>query len=62
MEIYTIPGLVFAGYTCNPQINNGKPMPLYDIAEPHDGKLSINTAEGWNAMVEREEALRRECM
>lgn len=62
MERYTIPGLTFAGYTCNLQVNNGKPIPLYDIAEPHDGRLSINTLEGWNAMVEREEALRRERM
>lgn len=62
MERYTVPGLVFAGYTCNPLVNNGKPIHLYDIAEPHDGRLSINTVEGWNAMVEREEALRRERM
>lgn len=55
-------GFVFAGYVCNPQINNGEAIPLYDIADPPAGRASINTVEGWNAMVEREEALRHGCM
>ena len=55
-------GLVFAGYICNPHISNGEAIPLYDIADPPAGRASINTVEGWNALVEREEAARHERM
>lgn len=45
-----IPGLVFAGYTSHPQVNGWQPVPLYDFAERTDGRPSINTTEGWNAL------------
>jgi len=46
-----IPGLRFVGYFCDPEINNGEPTPRYEFAPPPPGKLSINTLEGWTAMV-----------
>ena len=44
-----IPGLVFTAYRSDPLINEGAPIPCYEVAERIDGKPSINTLEGWNA-------------
>ena len=57
-----LPGLVFAGYTADPRVNGGQPVPLYELAERTDGKPSINTVEGWNALVEEQERRYREKM
>ena len=57
-----IPGLVFAGFTSNPQVNGGRPVLLYEFAERTDGRPSINTVEGWNALVEAQERRHREKM
>lgn len=62
MKEYAVQCLVFAGYVSDPHVNNGEAIPLYDIADPPAGIASINTVEGWNAMVERAEALRHGCM
>ena len=45
-----IPGCIFAGYTEHPDINDGKPFPLFEPIMPKD-RPSINTLDGWNAMV-----------
>ena len=53
-----IKGLVFAGYVSDPRVNNGAEVPLYEPAGGKDRRQSINTAEGWNALVERMESQR----
>ena len=45
-------GLVFVGTISNPHINGGAELPLYEIAVS-EGKLSINTLQGWNALCDR---------
>lgn len=55
-----LPGLVFAGYTADPRVNGGQPVPLYEFAERKDGRPSINTVEGWNEFAEDQERRNRE--
>lgn len=43
--VYTGKAVVFAG--------SEVALPLYEFAAPADGCPSINTLEGWNALVER---------
>lgn len=42
-----------AAFISLPPYNNGLPIPLFDFKPPQDGRLSINTLEGWNALVAR---------
>lgn len=48
--LHHIPGLIYVKTVTNPNVNQGKPVALFEPAAPKD-KPSINTAEGWNAMV-----------
>ena len=43
--VYAEKAVVFAG--------SGSALPLYEFAAPADGRPSINTMEGWNALVEK---------
>ena len=48
--LYHIPGLVYVGSIENPDVNHGDPVPLFELITPKN-RPSINTLEGWNAMV-----------
>lgn len=51
-EAPQIPGFVYTGkVVIFPE--TGAALPLYEFAAPADGRPSINTLEGWNALVER---------
>lgn len=49
-----IPGLRLVGQIQNPYVNGGAALPLYEMVAP-EGKLSINTVEGWNALCEAQD-------
>lgn len=44
---FDVPGLRYVGQVSHPQVNNGEPVPQFEPVAP-EGKLSINTLEGWN--------------
>ena len=45
-------GMCCVSEVAHPQINDGRPLPLFDPASPKD-RPSINTMEGWNAAAEK---------
>ncbi len=52
-DAMTLPGLAFTGYIENAAVNNGKGVPLYEMAPPRDPtRPDINTREGWNALAD----------
>lgn len=46
-EATEIQGMRFVGFT---KTQMGKVVPLYEPVKPAEGKLDINTFEGWNAL------------
>lgn len=54
MNLFELPGLSFVGYIRGDNINHGTPIPLFDPAPPPEGRVSINTLEGWNAAVDKQ--------
>lgn len=42
-----------AAFISLPPYNSGLPIPLFNFKPPQDGQLSINTLEGWTALVAR---------
>ena len=55
-DLYGRPGLRFVGEMSHPQVNRGRPIPVFEPVAPHD-RPSINTLEGWNSLAERPENL-----
>lgn len=51
MNLCDIPGCTFVGYIQANNVNGGRPVPLFEPTAPTD-RPSINTLEGWNAMVD----------
>lgn len=47
---FHLPGAVFAGMCSNSRVNGGQSVPLFEPKGRTDGKPSINTREGWNAL------------
>ena len=45
-------GMRGVGEVSHPQINDGRPLPLFEPVSPKD-QHSINTMEGWNAAAEK---------
>lgn len=52
MDLFNVPGLRHVGYTSHPRVNHGQPLPLFEPVAP-EGRLSINTPEGWNTAADR---------
>lgn len=50
------------GTISNPDVNHGRPVPLFTPTEHTDGKPSINTLEGWNAFAQELENRRTVCV
>lgn len=48
-----IPGCIFAGYTEHPNINEGKPIPIFEPITPKD-RPDINTLEGWTLTADKQ--------
>ena len=44
--------LQYVGELAHPSINDGAPIPLYEMIAPKGG-CSINTQEGWNRAADR---------
>ena len=44
----------FVGFIRDPAINDGNPIPWLEPLPPTDGRLSINTTEGWIALCEEQ--------
>lgn len=49
-------GMRGVGEVSHPQINDGRPLPLFEPVSPKD-RPSINTMEGWNAAAEKANSL-----
>lgn len=45
-------GMCCVGEVSHPQINDGRPLPLFEPASPSN-RPSINAVEGWNAAAEK---------
>lgn len=43
-----IPGCIITGYISTPEVNDGRPVPVFTPITPAD-RPSINTLDGWNA-------------
>lgn len=54
MNKSNIHGLRLVGTVSNPYVNHGELLPLYEPITP-EGRPSINTVEGWNALCEAQE-------
>ena len=52
MNPFNISGLRYVGYTSNPRVNNGQPVPLFEPVTLV-GRPSINTMEGWNVTADK---------
>ena len=52
VDIFNTTGLHHVGSVTNERVNGGQPVPLFKPVTP-EGKLDINTREGWNAAAEK---------
>lgn len=50
-----------SGMIRHPNVNNGKPVPVFSPKPRTDGKPSINTLEGWNTAVQEQNQLSFAC-
>ena len=48
-----LPGAEFLGMYTDPHVNYGAPTPIFTSKPRTDGRPSINTPEGWNALTDR---------
>ena len=55
---FDIPGLRYVGQVSSEEVNDGKPIPLFESVELED-RPSINTLEGWNRLAEEQERRNR---
>ena len=55
---YNASCLRYVGHISCEEVNEGKPLPLFEPVAP-EGRLSINTLEGWNRLVEEQERRHR---
>lgn len=53
MNPFDFPGCTFIGHIKAPNVNGGKPVPLF-VPCPPSGNMSINTLEGWNASADKQ--------
>lgn len=52
MNLYNAPSLRYVGHVSHPHVNGGQPLSMFEPVAP-EGRPSINTLEGRNAIADK---------